>query len=179
MKLGKLCLTGTFLVLAFSSSCFADTSENGSASLIPSQIIYSPRLPTPSELAKVSAAQGSTIGQITQTADSITVQYILANGQKNTVAYRDLSSIDTSSNEQTVIATPTSPAPVVVTYPTPRTVIYTEPSYYYNYPYYDPWFVPVGLSIGFGWHSGHGHERFEHERFEHEDYRHGGSGYRH
>ncbi len=167
MNSKKLIITGAFMLLALGTRCFADSSEANLTTLVPNQSIYVPRVPTPSELTKVATAQGSTIGQIVQTADSITVQYIMPGGQTSTVAYHNLDSIESGPVPQTVIATPSTPAPTYVTAPVARTVIYTEsPEVYYSRPYYygdpyayGPWFAPVGLSIGFGWHGGgHGGE---------------------
>jgi hypothetical protein len=164
MNSKKLILTSALALTILSASCFAQSNETASTNLVPNQTIYVPRIPTPSELAKVASAQGSSIGQIVQTADSITIQYKMANGQSNVVAYRSIASIEGGTESQASVATPTTPAPAYVQAPSQQTVIYTEAPtyyttpYYYGYPhYYDPWYGPVHLSLGFGWYHGWHH----------------------
>ena len=117
----------------------------------PSRVIYSPRLPSPTELSNVAAAQGLGIERIDQTAEQITVVYKKANGQLTTVAYQLL-----GTNAQVAPATTT-----VVTTPAP-TVVYQarEPFYYYDEPYYNPWaygyYSPVSVNLGFGFYHGFG-----------------------
>ena len=161
MNSKKLILTGAFVLTVLGASCFAQSSDNTSATLVPNQTIYVPRIPSPLELTKVATAQGSSVNQIVQSADSITIQYKLANGQMNVVAYRSIASIEGMTDSQTQVATPTVPAPAYVQAPVERTVIYTEAPdyyarpYYYGDPYYyGPWFAPIRLSFGFGWHHG-------------------------
>jgi len=161
MNSKKLILTSALALTILGASSFAQSSETASTNLVPNQTIYVPRIPTPSELTKVASAQGSSIGQIVQTADSITIQYKMANGQSNVVAYRSIASIEGGTETQATVATPSTPAPTYVQAPVERTVIYTEAPdyyarpYYYGDPYYyGPWFAPIRLSFGFGWHGG-------------------------
>ncbi|MDB6126147.1 MAG: hypothetical protein JWM35_43 [Verrucomicrobia bacterium] len=120
----------------------------------PNRIIYSPRLPSPTELTNVAAAQGLGIERIDQTADQITVTYKKADGQLTTVAYQLLGSATQGTTPRAMVGTTT-----IVTTPAP-TVVYeaSEPDYYYNDPYYYPWgyYSPVSLSLGFGYYRGFG-----------------------
>jgi hypothetical protein len=161
MNSKKLILTSALALTLLGAITIARASDSVSTQLVPNQTIYVPRIPTPAELTKVAAAQGSTVSQINQTADSITIEYKLPSGQLSVVAYRSIASIEGVEGAQATVATPTTPAPTYVQPPVERTVIYTEAPdyytspYYYGYPYYyGPWFGPVGLSFGFGWHGG-------------------------
>jgi hypothetical protein len=111
----------------------------------PSQIIYSPRLPSAAELTSVATAQGQTVQQITQTSNQVTAIYRNSNGALTTVAYQLL---PTSGTQPTTIAV-ASPAPTVIYEEAPRTV------YYRSYdPYWPSYYPPVSLSLGFGYYHG-------------------------
>ena len=121
----------------------------------PNQTIYTPRLPTATELTNVATAQGLTVDRIEETAAQITVVYKLPSGQTNTVAYRLLPTSGTVAPGNAVAVT--TPAPAVVYERAPR-VVYVDPyydsygpDYYYAPRYYYP---PVSLSLGFGFRSG-------------------------
>jgi len=135
----------------------------------PTQVVYSPRLPSATELSNVAAAQGLTIDKIIQTASQMTLVYRTASGQTNTVAYMLLPAAGSAPGSAptslpatvstTTIAAPTSPAPqvVYVTAPAaPQVVYYSAPApvyyspYYYPASYYSPWYSPVSVSLGFG-----------------------------
>lgn len=121
----------------------------------PTQIIYSPRLPTPAELTSVATAQGFTVQQINQTASQITAIYRNANGELTTVAYQLLPTQGTST---TTVAIP-APAPTVVYEQVPTTV------YYRSYdPYWPRYYPPVSLSLGFGYYRGWGGGHYHHWR---------------
>ncbi len=136
--------------------------------LQPSQLVYTPRLPSAVELTNVAGAQGLTIDKIVQTTSQMTVVYRNASGQTNTVAYVLLPSAGSPvAQTTTVVSAPATPAPQVVyaAAPTTQVVYYTPapapaPVYYYDpfyYPsYYSGWYAPVALSVGFGlgYHSG-------------------------
>jgi hypothetical protein len=131
----------------------------------PSQVVYSPALPSVNELTSVAAAQGAKIEKIIQSQTQVIVVYRSANGSENTVDYMLLSSAPsgeasapsapmvTAASATTVVAAPSTPAsgapaqvvvgtttPTVVTVanPSPQ-VVYAPtapaPAYYYD-PYY-------------------------------------------
>jgi hypothetical protein len=131
-----------------SSPAPAVTSEPASSGA-PNRIIYSPRLPSPTELSNVAAAQGWSIERIDQTDSQITVIYRYSNGQTSTVSYQLLGSTSTPAATTTVVTAP------------PPTVIYREvsPYYYYRDPFYAPWgyYNPVSISLGFGYYGGRGY----------------------
>lgn len=117
----------------------------------PNQIIYSPRLPSPSELTSAAQAQGQTVEQIIQSSSQITVVYRAANGQTNTVAYQLLPTAGVATT-----ATVVTPAPTVV-YQTVPTTVYYEPYYRTYDPFWDDyWSPPVSLNFGFGYYHGWG-----------------------
>jgi hypothetical protein len=126
----------------------------------PSQIIYSPRLPSPTELTSVAAAQGMTVEQITQNANQVTAIYRSANGQTSTVAYQLLPTAAPAPTQTVVAPTQTVvvPAPTTVIYEEPRTVYYE--SYGPAWPRY--YYPPVSLSLGFGYYRGWGGGGFHH-----------------
>ncbi|MDB6168112.1 MAG: hypothetical protein JWM88_976 [Verrucomicrobia bacterium] len=134
------------------------------------RVIYSPRLPSPTELSNVAGAQGVGIERIDQTDTQITVTYKTANGQLTTVSYQ----LIPASGPVTATTTVVSQAP---------TVVYTRPApyYYYDDPFFYPWsgygygYSPVSIGLGFGYYGrggyygggyghggygrGHGHRR--------------------
>ena len=119
----------------------------------PNQVIYSPRLPSATELTNAAAAQGVSVERIDQTNTQVTITYKYSNGQINTVAYQLLPTATTPApQQQTVVQT--SPAPTVVYTQPPRVVYYEEPVYYPRYYY--PYYPPVSLSFGFGYRHYHG-----------------------
>jgi len=127
------------------------------AALVPNQTVYSPRLPSVTEVTNIAAAQGLTVERIEQSASQVTAVYKYANGQTNTVAYLLLPGTTVVSSQG--VAQPT-PAPAVVYYePAPRVVYYDGyspgygPGYYYSPAY---WYPPVSIGLGFGFYGGHG-----------------------
>ncbi|MEO6874330.1 MAG: hypothetical protein ABI222_05865 [Opitutaceae bacterium] len=138
-----------------------------------SQVVYSPRLPSASELMNVASAQGLTIDKMVQTAGQMTVVYRSANGQTNTVAYLLLPSAgstaiapvvssDAVSAVSTAVVGTTTPTMVVVQQPATTTrVVYSPAPVYYDpffYPaYYNPWYAPVSVNVGwgFGYYGGY------------------------
>lgn len=127
----------------------------------PGQFIYSPRLPSPQELANVAAARGMTIERIEQTANQVTVVYRQTDGQTNVVGYVLLPSA-TAPGTSVVV---TTPAPTVVYRAAPRVV-------YYDPYYYDRWYgwPPLSVSLGFGYGYYRG-------GYYYGGYRHGGHGF--
>jgi hypothetical protein len=114
----------------------------------PNQIIYIPQLPSVAALTNAAAAQGVAIQQINQTSAQITVVYKYSDGQTNTICYQLLSAAATA-------AVPAGVTTVAV--PATTTVIYERPGYYYDPFYYPwPWFAPVSVRLGFGFHGGGG-----------------------
>jgi len=116
----------------------------------PNQIVYLPQLPSATALANAAVAQGVSVEQINQTSNQITVVYKYSNGQTNTICYQLLSA---------AVAAPAIAGPTTVAVPAQTTVIYGTPApgyyydpYYYGYPW--PWFAPVAVSLGFGFHGG-------------------------
>jgi hypothetical protein len=132
------------------------------------RIIYAPRLPSPTELSNVAAAQGLGIERIDQTDVQITVTYRASNGQVSTVAYQLLP--DSSTQNMTTVGQSAPARTVVYSQPAP-TVVYTQaapvvysrpaPYYYYDDPFYYPWrsnygyYNPVSVSLGFGYYGGY------------------------
>lgn len=125
----------------------------------PNQVIYSPRLPTATELANVAAAQGQTIEHINQTATQVTVIYRNANGAASTVAYQLLPNAGSPATSAPVVVP--APAPTVIYQQTPQVI------YYDTYDYYRPRYYsrpPVSLHFGFGYSHFHHHGRPHHRR---------------
>lgn len=115
----------------------------------PNQIIYLPQLPNATALVNAAAAQGVTVEQINQTSTQITAVYKYSNGQINTICYQLLSA---------VAAAPLPAGATAVAVPAQATVIYQQPApvYYYDPFYYPwPWFAPVAIDLGFGFHGHH------------------------
>lgn len=122
----------------------------------PSQVIYSPRLPSAAELTNVASAQGLAVEQITQTSSQVTAVYKNAAGQLSTVAYQLL---PTATAPATTVVTPSAP-PTVVYQTAPRVVYYRSYDPYYYDPFWPRYYPPVSLSFGFGYSrgwGGHGH----------------------
>jgi hypothetical protein len=116
----------------------------------PSQVIYTPRLPTVTELTNAAGVQGLAVERIEQSASQITATYKNAAGQTNVVSYQVLPVAAPAQTAPAVAA----PAPqVVYVAPSPRVVYYDayDPVYYPRY-----WYPPVSLSFGFGYRYGHG-----------------------
>jgi hypothetical protein len=117
----------------------------------PNQVIYLPQLPTAAALANAATAQGVTVEQINQTSTQITVVYKFSTGQTNTICYQLLAAALNAPM-------PAGTAPAAV--PAATTVIYERggPVYYYDPFYYPwPWYAPVAVSLGFGFHGGYYH----------------------
>jgi hypothetical protein len=117
----------------------------------PNQIIYIPQLPAPAALVNAATAQGVAVDQINQTSTQITVVYKYGNGQTSTICYQLLSAAGMA---------PVPAGTTTVAVPASTTVIYERPApaYYYDPFYYPwPWFAPVSVSLGFGFHGGGGY----------------------
>jgi len=142
------------------ASAPAQTSDASNSTPTPNQIVYLPQLPGAAELAKSAPGQGVTIAQITQTSDQVTIVYKLANGQTSTVAYRLLSSVESTAASPSYPAAPVGPPSQPPAAPAPAAaVVYTQASPVYYAPgYYWPWYGPVAVNLGFGWgwHGGGG-----------------------
>ena len=162
-------VTGSF-ALGQDASAPATTpapAANVAALPIVNHLVYLARLPTPAELMKGAAAQGSTISRIDQTSDSIVVVYQYANGRTDTFGYTLLSAATTTENTTQIAAQPGVSAPaatVVYAQPVPQTttVVYRDPETVYYRPryvrYYDPvadFWGPLALGVGIGWIGGH------------------------
>ena len=119
------------------------------AALQPSQLVYSPRLPSAVELTNVAGAQGLTIDKIVQTTSQMTVVYRNASGQTNTVAYVLLPSAgSTTAPATTTVSAPATPAPQVVYASAPATrVVYYAPAPAAPVYYYDPFYYPSYYEI--------------------------------
>ncbi len=121
----------------------------------PNQIIYIPQLPSPGALVAAATAQGVTVELINQTSTQITVVYRFSNGQTNTICYQLLSAAATAQAPAQMPAGATT-----VAVPPSTTVIYAPPgpAYYYDPFYYPwPWYAPVSVSLGFGFHGRDGY----------------------
>ncbi len=130
-----------------------------------SRLVYLPQLPTPANLQKEAAAQGTTILRLDHTDDSVVVIYKYADGRTENVGYTILSP-DSTTEEKAVVAAPPPPAPqITVVSAPPPTVVYREPTtVYYETRYYDPFdhfWAPLALGIGIGYISG-GHGTYYH-----------------
>jgi hypothetical protein len=141
----------------------------------PNQVIYLPQLPSATALANAAAAQGVSVEQMNQTSTQITVVYKFSNGQTNTICYQLLSA---------AVAAPAVAGPAAVAAPGQTTVVYAAPApayqayptYYYDPYYYPwPWFAPVAVSLGFGFHGGYYHGGYYHGGWGHHG---GGHGWR-
>lgn len=148
-------LTAVGLAAALATAAYAQPAAPEATPVIlvnptPNQVIYLPQLPTATALANAAAAQGISVAQINQANTQITVVYKYSNGQTNTICYQLLSAALTAPTP----AGPTTAAPAQTT------VIYERsgPGYYYDPYYYPwPWFAPVAVSLGFGFHGGYYH----------------------
>jgi hypothetical protein len=176
--------TKLFPVLVIAAGLIALASHaqanDAAATPAPTQVVYSPRLPSAAELSNAAAAQGMTIERIIQTSSQMTLVYHTASGQTNTVAYMLLPSPGSTDHvaQETHLAPETQMAPethpamdatvaqqgtttpqvVYAQAPATQTVVYAAPApapaYYspYYYPaYYSPYYAPVSFSIGFGY----------------------------
>ena len=157
------------LALAQDAAAPAPPAPATNVSTLPvvNHLVYLAKLPTPAELMKGAAAQGSTITRIDQTSDSVVVVYQYASGRTDTFGYTLLSAATTTENPGQVSVQPGAPAPaptVVYAQPVPQTttVIYrdSEPIYYTPryVRYYDPvadFWGPLALGVGIGWIGGH------------------------
>jgi hypothetical protein len=128
----------------------------------PTQIVYTPKLPTAQELTDAAAAQGMTVERISQTALQVIAFYRNANGQPVTVAYQTLPPSGVAQTPAPAQPAPavvvTAPPPTVVYETAPRVVYYESPAYYYPRYYYPP----VSLSFGFGYRGGYGGHHHHH-----------------
>jgi len=120
-----------------------------SATPAPNQVVYSPRLPSPTELSNAAAAQGLTVLRIEQSGSQIIAIYQYSNGQTNTVSYQLLP----ASGAYAPVTADVGPPPTVIYTDSPRVVYYDGPGYGY-YPGY--WYPPVSLGIGLGFRGGYG-----------------------
>jgi hypothetical protein len=126
----------------------------------PSQVIYSPRLPTAAELTSIATAQGLSVQQITETSAQITAVYKNNAGTLTTIAYQLLPTGNVPATAAAVVA-PSAP-PTVVYETSPRVVYYRSYDPYYYDPFWPRYYPPVSLSLGFGyyrggWGGGHSH----------------------
>lgn len=154
-------------VVAAPTQTPSGTSVTAPAQTRFSQIVYTPRLPTPTEVTNAAAAQGLTVERIVQTATQVVAFYRNAAGQTITVAYQSLPPSAAATTPAPAVAA-TSPAPVVVNVAPPPAVYETAPRViYYDYPdyYYYPrgYYPPVSFGFGFGYRSFYG-GHFGHRR---------------
>lgn len=141
----------------------APVAAPAAAAPAPTQIVYTPKLPTAQELTDAAAAQGMTVERISQTSLQVIAFYRNANGQPVTVAYQALPPTGVAQTPAPTQPAPavvvTAPPPTVVYETAPRVVYYETPAYYYPRYYYPP----VSLSFGFGYrggyYGGHHHHR--------------------
>ena len=153
----------------------SSAAPSSGATPAPTQIVYTPQLPTAAELTNAAGAQGLTVERIVQTANQVVAFYRNSSGQTSTVAYQSLppaGAAPAPSLAPQVVVTSPAPAPqVVVTAPPPTVVYQTAPRVvYYDYPaYYYPrtYYPPVSFSFGLGYNRGFyhgGHGRHYHRR---------------
>ncbi len=100
-------------------------SEANPAAGARDQAIYTPRLPTPTELTNAAAARGATIEKIEEEAAQITVQYRTPTGQTSNVVYHLLPVANPEATP--AVASPASPPTMIAETP-PATYPY-EPAY--------------------------------------------------
>lgn len=152
-------LSGAWAQTAAASAASNPTVATAAAPA-PNQIVYSPRLPSATELTNAAAAQGLTVEKIEQSDAQVTAFYKNSTGQTNIVSYQLLPATSAPAANAPTVIMPTTPAPTVVQ-PAPS-VVYYEPAYRYGYapgyyPAYDyGYYPPVSLSLGFGFRGGHG-----------------------
>jgi hypothetical protein len=171
MKTSKLTATALFAAALISASGALAQTASSPAAPASNEINYVSQLPTPSELSKAQPPAGARVLKISQTAAEVSVTYVYGNGQTQVVSYRLLASASdapaaapsapsTTVLQAPTVAQPSSPAPTYY-YDAPPAVVYQSapPVYYYDgpryYSYY-PWYPPVSLSLGFGFHGGYG-----------------------
>ncbi len=121
----------------------------------PNQIVYSPRLPSATDLTNAAAAQGLTVERIEQGDAQVIAFYRTSTGQTNIVSYQLLPTATAAINAPVVVA-PTTTAPTIYYAPAPRVVYYEDysPRYYSSYAYPSYYYPPVSIGLGFGFRSG-------------------------
>jgi hypothetical protein len=122
------------------------------AASAPSEIVYVPQLPDPSDLIREAKTEGSSVAKIDQTSSQVIVAYKNADGQISTVVYRPMSAVESAAAPMAaVIPAPASPTTVIYSAPEP---VYYYPAYSY-YPNYYPWgwYPPVSVRVGFGFRA--------------------------
>jgi hypothetical protein len=115
----------------------------------PTQVVYTPRLPSAQDLTNAASQQGLTVERIEQSDAQVVAVYRNSNNQITTVAYQVLPPAGTASAPTQTTVVTSAPNVTYVTTPPPR-VVYVE-EYYRPYPYY--YYPPVSLSLGFGYRS--------------------------
>jgi hypothetical protein len=159
MKTNRFIPAAVFATAALiAPSAFA---QNAAPTPAPNEVVYTPTLPTPTELVNGASSQGVKVTKVDQSNGQVVVTYAYPNGQVNTVAYQVLPSGGSAP-------APSSPAPAVAAAGTSTVVYQTAPAYYagpayypgytYGYPGYWPLYpAAVGIGIGLGFHGGWGY----------------------
>ncbi|HXA14606.1 MAG TPA: hypothetical protein VNW23_05720 [Opitutaceae bacterium] len=151
----KIITTALLAVGLTAAVSFADSPPSVPA---PNEVDYVSQLPNPNDLANKGVPGGARVAMIAQTSADITVTYAYASGQVRIVSYRLLSATGSSVATGSV-PVPTTPAPTPVydnNNASPAyTVVYQQPAPIYYYPAYGyyPWFWPVSVGFGFGFHG--------------------------
>jgi len=111
---------------------------------VPNQVVYAPRLPTPTELSNAAAAQGMMLERIEQTPTQVIAVFKHPQGITNTVSYQLLPPTGTTTTQVVVPAEP----PEVIYRRAPRVIYYDDYPRYSPYPYY--WYPPFSMHLGIG-----------------------------
>jgi len=115
---------------------------------VPNQVVYTPRLPSPTELSNAAVAQGTMLERIEQTPTQVIAVFKHPQGISNTVSYQLLPPSGTPTTQVVV----QEQRPTVIYRESPRVIYYDDyPRYYSPYPY--RWYPPFSVHLGIG----HGH----------------------
>lgn len=126
------------------------------------RVVYSTQLPSVQQLTDMARAQGTTVINVNQTANDVTVTYRLNDNSTRVVSYQLLPDQNFNApaavqQQEQYVSQPPPPPPaqvqIVEVAPPPPTVVYR---YYDRYdPFYsDPFWrprVPISVNLGFGW----------------------------
>lgn len=126
------------------------------------RIVHSVQLPSVQQLMDMARAQGTTVVNVDQTANAVTVTYRVSDNSTRTVSYQLLPTQGSPEYApQTQFAATPPPAPVHVVEmvpPPPPTVIYRYYDRAYDPFYYDPFYwgrrAPISINLGFGSYRG-------------------------
>ncbi len=149
-------LACAILAVGFAAAVSFADSTGSVAAPAPTEVDYVNQLPNPNDLVSKGVPDGTKVSKIVQTGSDITVSYSYSNGQLRVVTYRLLPAAGSSATTNVPIPTTPAPVPVCTTASPAYTVVYEQPAPVYYYPTYGyyPWYFPVSVHFGFGFHEG-------------------------